>query len=151
MWRGAGSKVCASPRETQPPRNRGGGPIVTLISAEAISRTAVGDLENGSTNRAAQVSTPIKLLTQGYFSPAIKSLMARCLGGRLGFAKAGHSAAYRQLPLAPQQGREAFLPNAQFFGSAASAHQYNCLSRIIASLATRLLKNPTMGYLERPF
>ena len=64
----------------------------------------------------------------------IKSLMAMCPGWPLGFAKAGRSAAYRKLPLAPDQRRLAIvtaqdpqsgnqgasLPNYHLFGGAAA-------------------------------
>ena len=118
------------------------------------------DLMQGSTNRATQVPTTISLPTRGHCPSAIKSLMGQCSSRPLGFAKAGHVAACNQLPLVPNRGQLAansvrdpqsggwgsFPPNARPFGGAAAAHQYNCLSRIIAALAIRLLKIPTMGY-----
>ena len=80
----------------------------------------------------------------------------------LGFAKADHSDAYKQLPLRPDQRElaatslrgprpgesKSFLPNTQLFGSTTAVLQYSCLSRIIATLARRLLKNPLVGYFD---
>ena len=121
---------------------------------------AAGYLKQSSTNRAAQGSTLIKLPTWDHLASMIKSMMDQCGGLPLGIAKADHQAAYRQLPLRPDQRRLAtitlrdprsgdwrpFLPNTQLFGSATAAHRYNCLSGIIATQATRLLRVPTLEY-----
>ena len=80
------------------------------------------------------------------------------LGGPLRFVKAASSAAYKQLPLPPEQGRlaaitlrdpqpgslGAFLPNTQLFGRTTAGLQYSCPSRFIAALAAGLLKSPLM-------
>ena len=73
-----------------------------------------------------------------------------------------HGDAYKNLPLLPQ-GRSLaavtlvchldgkryyFLTPTQLFGSISAVLQYHCLSRIIASLAVRLLKIPVMGYYD---
>ena len=41
-----------------------------------------------------------------------------------------------------------FIPRTQLFGSTAAALHYNCLSRVIASLACRVLKIPCVGYYD---
>ena len=41
-----------------------------------------------------------------------------------------------------------FIPKSQLFGSAAAVLHYNCLSRVIASLACRILKLPCVGYYD---
>ena len=75
-------------------------------------------------------------------------------------AKADHADAYKQLPLKKEDELTAvatlqspedekcygFIPKTQLFGSAAAVLRYNCLSRVIASLACRVLKLPCVGY-----
>ena len=83
-------------------------------------------------------------------------------GTPLGSAKADHEAAYKQLPLRPEKGRlatithrdpstggrMAFPPNTGLSGGATAILRYNCLCRITATLATRLLGIPTLGFLD---
>lgn len=103
---------------------------------------AVDDLKQSWTNRAAQVLAPINLPTWGHFSSLIKLMIENIPTTPLGFAKADHSEAYKQLPPCPDQ-RElaaitprdpdsgewrAFLPNTQLFGSITAALQYPCHS-----------------------
>ena len=123
---------------------------------------AVDDLKQSYTNAAAQVLTPINLPTWDHFSSLIKLMTKLAPSLPLGFAKADHSDAYKQLPLRPDHrglaaitlrepssGRwRCFLPNTQVFGSTTAVLQYNCLSRVIATLARRLLKIPVMGYFD---
>ena len=45
-------------------------------------------------------------------------------------------------------GWKAFFPKIQLFGSTTAGLEYNCLSRIIATLATRLAGIPTLGYFD---
>ena len=120
---------------------------------------AAGDFEQNATNRAAEGLTPINPSTWAHFSSMIKPLMDQCAGTPLGFAKADRQAACKQLPLRPDRRKlakitlrdprlgagESSLPNTQPSGSATAAVQYNCLSRIIATLATRLLRFPPLG------
>ena len=75
-------------------------------------------------------------------------------------AKADHADAYKQLPVATKDELAAavtlkgpvggewygFIPHTQLLGSTAAALHYNCLSRVIASLACRVLKIPRVGY-----
>ena len=77
-------------------------------------------------------------------------------------AKADHADAYKQLPLmqggeltavvtlqSPQDGlRYGFLPKTQLFRSTAAVLHYNCLSRVIAILACRILELPCVGYCD---
>ena len=118
------------------------------------------DLKRGLTNRATQVLMPVYFPTWGHFCPAIKSLMAQHPTERLATGKANRSDAYMSLPLAPahrwhatitlggpHSGKpRAFLPNTHLFGRAAAVLWYYCLSRAIATLATRLLEIPCVGY-----
>ena len=69
-------------------------------------------------------------------------------------AKADHADAYKQLPVTTKDELAAvvtlkdlvdgkwcgFIPRTQLFGSTAAVLHYNCLSRVIASLACRILK-----------
>ena len=71
-------------------------------------------------------------------------------------AKADRADAYKQLPVTtndelaavvtlkdPIDGRRyGFIPHTQLFGSTAAALHYHCLSRVIASLACRVLEIP---------
>ena len=41
-----------------------------------------------------------------------------------------------------------FIPHTQLFGSTAAALRYNCLSRVIASLACRISEIPRIGYYD---
>ena len=61
--------------------------------------------ETNSGQRARQVLTPINLSNWDHFSSMIKPLIDQCLGAQLRLAKADHRAAYRQLPLRPEQRR----------------------------------------------
>ena len=77
-------------------------------------------------------------------------------------AKADHADAYKQLPVATKDELAAvvtlkdlvdgqwygFIPRTQLFGSTAAVLHYNCLSRVIASLACRILKIPCVGYYD---
>ena len=77
-------------------------------------------------------------------------------------AKADHADACRQLPLkagdeltavvtlqSPEDEKwYGFIPKTQLFGTAAAVLHYNCLSRVIASLACRALKLPCVGYYD---
>ena len=42
--------------------------------------------------------------------------------------------------------RYGFSPRAQVFGAAAAAPHYNCVSRVIGSLACRISKIPCVGF-----
>ena len=110
-------------------------------------------------NRAAQVSTPIYFPAWDHFSSVIESLVAKWPGETLRFAKADHSEAYEQLPPAPDKGRLATVaprnpesgdwvaipPSTRLFGGATTVLQYDFLSKIIASLASRILAIPAIG------
>ena len=77
-------------------------------------------------------------------------------------AKADHADAYKQLPVTTKDELAAvvtlkdlvggqwygFIPRTQLFGSTAAVLHYNCLSRVIASLACRILKIPCVGYYD---
>ena len=90
----------------------------------------------------------------------IKLVIKNAPSSPLWFATADHGDAYKHPPLCPDQRElaatpsldpssrewESFLPNTQLFGCTTDALQYNCLSRIIATLATRLLNIPNMVY-----
>ena len=60
---------------------------------------AVDDLKRSTTNRAADVRTPVKLPTWGHFSAVIRSFQERGLPGNLAMARADHRDAYKQLPV----------------------------------------------------
>ena len=78
----------------------------------------------------------------------------------LAFAKADHSAAYKQLPVCEERKRPAavsprdprsneeggFAPQTQLFGATAAALDYNTVSRVMATVAARCLKVVRRGY-----
>ena len=118
------------------------------------------DFRDSMTNTACHISTPITLPGWDHIAAAAKILS---LSQRpWAFGKIDHRAAYKALPLRPShipyavialwnpQKREwfAFRPRTQLFGSIAAVLNYNCLSRLIASLACRILLIPTIGYFD---
>ena len=123
---------------------------------------AVDDLRQSRTNDATFINTPINLPTWDHFTALTTLLRALHPTAPLAMGKADHEDAYKQLPLLPSDRKMAavtlkcpldgnyycFLTCTQLFGSVSAVLQYNCLSRIIATLAVRLLKIPVMGYYD---
>ena len=121
---------------------------------------ACDDFKNAHTNRACAIETPKNLVDWGH----IAQLALKGASSRPGwsFFKEDRASAYKWLPLQPDRARYAtatlrspvdnrwysFRPRALMFGSASSVLHYTCLSRIIASLACRLLGIPTVGYID---
>ena len=68
--------------------------IGRFVAPQGKKLRAAGDLKQSSTTRAAEVSTRINLPTRDIFPSAIRSLLAMCSAGPLGFAKAGRGEAY---------------------------------------------------------
>ena len=78
------------------------------------------------------------------------------------FLKSDHAAAYEQLPIRPENSElatialrdpntdrwAAFRPRALMFGSTAAVVHYNCLSRCLAALISRVFGIPMMGYFD---
>ena len=117
---------------------------------------AVGDLKRSATNDATFVATPINLPSWDHIAQMRALYYLKGDRRPLAMAKADHADAYKQLPVTtndelaaavtlkgPVDGqRYGFIPHTQLFGSTAAALHYNCLSRVIASLACRVLEIP---------
>ena len=118
------------------------------------------DFRDSLTNTACHIGTPITLPGWDHIVAAAKILAGA--QRPWAFGKIDHRAAYKALPLTPdhvkyavialwnpiQKGWFAFRPRTQLFGSIAAVLHYNCLSRLIASLACRILLIPTIGYFD---
>ena len=123
---------------------------------------AVDDLRQSRANEATSVQTPINLPTWDHFSALCCQVQELAPSAKLAMGKADHEDAYKHLPLRPEDRDLAavtlrchddgkhycFLSRTQLFGSTSAVLQYNCLSRVIATLAVRLLKIPVMGYYD---
>ena len=123
---------------------------------------AVDDLRQSLTNQATFINTPINLPTWDHFTSLTNLLRDLMPNASLAMGKTDHEDAYKNVPLAPNDQDLAavtlkchsdgkpycFLTRTQLFGSISAVLQYNCLSRIIASLAVRLLNIPVMGYYD---
>ena len=118
------------------------------------------DFKDSLTNEACSVETPITLPCWDHIAAATKILSAN--KRKWVFGKIDHKDAYKALPLRPSDAKYAiialrnpddkswygFRSNTLLFGSTAAVLHYNCVSRIIASLACRILLLPTVGYFD---
>ena len=123
---------------------------------------AVDDLKRSATNEATFVATPINLPSWDHIAQMCSLYYLKGDRRPLAIAKADHADAYKQLPVATKDELAAvvtlkdlvdgrwygFIPRTQLFGSTAAVLHYNCLSRVIASLACRILKIPCVGYYD---
>ena len=119
-----------------------------------------GDFKDAFTNKCCHINTPITLPGWDHIASAARILSTK--HNAWAFGKIDHEAAYKALPLRPADTRHAviaiwgpntkawfgFRPRTLLFGSTAAVLHYNCLSRIIASLACRILLIPTLGYFD---
>ena len=119
-----------------------------------------GDLKDSLTNTACAIRTPITLPGWDHIAAAARILADRRCSWS--FGKVDHKAAYKALPIRPEDSRYAVIAlwgpkrliwcgrrtRTQLFGSTAAVLHYNGISRIIASLLSRLLVIPTLGYFE---
>ena len=129
---------------------------------QAEKLRAVDDLKRSRTNEATAVTTPINLPSWDHIANMCIFFRKQGETRPLAMAKADHADAYKQLPLkaedeqaavvtlqSPEDGKwYGFIPKTQLFGSTAAVLHYNCLSRVIASLACRILKLPCVGYYD---
>lgn len=121
---------------------------------------ACDDLKYGTANTYCAVMTPIKLPTWDHIAQMAAIVRpARCAWS---FFKADHASAYKQLPLGPS-GRptsavalreprsgawRAFSPRALLFGSVAAVLHYNCVSRAVAAVFTKVTGIPLLSYFD---
>ena len=118
------------------------------------------DFKDSLTNKTCHIATPITLPGWDHIVTATKIISKTAR--QWAFGKIDHRDAYKSLPLLPSGARYAvialynpqtqvwngFRPRTQLFGSIAAVLHYNCLSRIIASLACQILLIPTIGYFD---
>ena len=123
---------------------------------------AVDDLKRSATNDATFVATPINLPSRDHVAQMCALYYLKGDRRPLAMAKADRADAYKQLPVTTEDELAAvvtlkdlvdgqwygFIPRTQLFGSTAAVLHYNCLSRVIASLACRILKIPCVGYYD---
>ena len=123
---------------------------------------AADDLKRSSTNEATAILTPINLSSWDHVAQICTFFRAEGETRPSAMAKAGRADAYKQLPMEEldelaaaitlkqprKKKRFGFIPKTQLFGSAAAVLRYNCLSRVLASLACRYLNLPCVGYYD---
>ena len=121
---------------------------------------ACDDLKYGTTNLYCSVWTPIKLPTWDH----IAQLAALVRGAKCAwsFFKTDHESAYKQLPISPEDQRAsvvalrhpktgawmAFVPRTLLFGAVAAVLHYNCFSRAVAVLFTKVTGIPLLSYFD---
>ena len=115
---------------------------------------ACDDLKHSLANRFCRNKTPIQLVTWGHISKLSRLLTQD--GGEWHLCKADREAAYKQLPISPDdQWAEivamrhptsgkwfGFVTRTPVFGSVAALLHYNILSGIWKALASHLLGTP---------
>ena len=127
---------------------------------QAAKLRACDDLRQILTNSACSVLTPIKLVSWGHLA----QLCRRSCGKSRDWAlfKADHEAAYKQLPLRPQDqayaitalkhptnGRRfGFVSRTLVFGDTAAVLHYNVFSRLITALVNRMLGIPPICFFD---
>ena len=121
---------------------------------------ACDDLKYGPANLYCSVWAPIKLPTWDHIAQlAARARKTKCAWP---FFKADHESAYKQLPLDPNEQNlpvvtlrhpvtgiwHAFVPRALLFGAVAAVLHYNCFSRAVAVLFTKLAGIPLLSYFD---
>ena len=128
--------------------------------AQGDKLRACDDLRHNCVNLHCTVWTPIKLPTWDHISQMC--LRVRRTKRRWAFFKADHEAAYKQLPLAPDQAKlalvalknptsgkwMAFPPKALLFGAEAAVLHYNCFSRLISVIFNKTFGIPLLAYFD---
>ena len=121
---------------------------------------ACDDLKYGTTNLYCSVWTPIKLPTWDHIAQL--AALARPSTCAWSFFKTDHESAYKQLPIAPEDQRTsvvalrgpktgkwmAFVPRTLLFGAVAAVLHYNCFSRAVAVLFTKVTGIPLLSYFD---
>ena len=121
---------------------------------------ACDDFKYGCINVCCANRTPIKVPTWDHVGQLCLSF--RHTDRPWSFFKADHKAAYKNLPLAPEDANGCivalrspvdhcwygFLSRALLFGAVAAVLRYNCFSRIIAVLFCRFFGIPMINYFD---
>ena len=118
------------------------------------------DLKYSTTNQYCTVWTPIKLPTWDHIGQM--AIEIQDTQRPWAFLKTDHEAAYKQLPLDPEQTRLAmvtlrhptlgawfaFPPQVLLFGAEAAVIHYNCFSRILGVLVNKIFGIPLVTYFD---
>ena len=127
---------------------------------QADKLRACDDLKHSMTNLACSVLTPIKLVSWDHLAQLSHILSERKLDW--GLFKADHEAAYKQLPISPDDQECAiialrhpssgrwygFVTRTLVFGAVAAVLRYNVFSRAIAALVNRIFGIPMVCYFD---
>ena len=127
---------------------------------QAAKLRACDDLRHSMTNSACSVMTPIQLVSWDHLA----QLCRRSCGKSRDWAliKADHEAAYKQLPLRPEDQFRAvialrcpvtgkwfgFVSRTLMFGATAAVLHYNVFSRLITALVNRVLGIPLICFFD---
>ena len=121
---------------------------------------ACDDFRYGRVNLACSVRSPITLPTWDHIGQLCLDVLHSDVDW--GFFKADHEAAYKNLPLSPEQANRCivalrspvdglwygFLSRTLLFGASAAVLHYNCFSRIVAVLANHIFGLPLINYFD---
>ena len=121
---------------------------------------ACDDFKYGLINLRAADIAPIALPTWGHIGQIAADLSSP--PREWSFMKADSKAAYKNLPLSPEQSRfciaalrspvdskwYGFAPRALLFGATAAVHHYNCFPRTVAVIINRLVGLPIVNYFD---
>ena len=121
---------------------------------------ACGDLRHSLTSLACSIMTPIKLVSWDHVAELCRLVSSSRSDWQ--FLKAGHEAAYKQLPLKPSRAtlaaialrspsdkrRYGFLIRTMMFGAVAAVLHYNAFSRTLAELANFYLGIPLLSFFD---
>ena len=135
--------------------------VAFLFGVRQEGKLRGGDyLKDSITNTACYVASPITLCGWGRIAEA--SLRLYSAPRDWAFGKVDHMESYKFLPIREGDSRFAaialwnpdtedwfgFRPRAQLFGAIDSVLQYNCFSRLLATLLVRILRIPLFGYFD---
>ena len=121
---------------------------------------ACDDLKYGTTNLFCSVWAPVKLPTWDHIAQL--AALVRNTKCAWSFFKTDHESAYKQLPIDPEDQNlsavalrhpvagnwMAFVPRTLLFGAVAAVLHYNCFSRAVAVLFTRVTGAPLLSYFD---
>ena len=141
----------------------GAGRVNAAFRFDAIQMCRIrasDDLKYGCANEACAARTPISFPTRGHIGEICLDISTT--DRPWAFSKVGQKAAYKNLPLNPEQADACiatlrnpsdglfygFRPRAFLFGAVAAALRYNFFSRIIAALANLTIGIPTANYFD---
>ena len=127
---------------------------------QASKLRACDDLRHSLTNSACSVRTPIQLVSWDHLAQLCRLSCGKSRDWAL--IKADHEAAYKQLPLRPDDQARAiialrcpvtgkwfgFVSRTLVFGATAAVLHYNVFSRLITALANRLLGIPLICFFD---